>query len=117
MIKQVIFVKRLPGLSRAEFLDHWHNKHAALIASVADTLSIRRYVQLCPMAEDSPLARASKLECDGIAEVWFASADAAVSNANSLEARAALRLIREDEEHFIDRAHTLSFWGEEARVI
>ena len=117
MIKQVIIVNRLPQLSRAEFLDHWRNTHAPLIQSLAATLGIHRYVQLCPMAESSPLAAASKLDCDGIAEVWFHSAEAVLANGASPEAREAMKQIREDEELFIDRTRTHAFWGEEAPVI
>ncbi|MEL7028619.1 MAG: EthD domain-containing protein [Pseudomonadota bacterium] len=117
MIKQLIIVNRLPNLSKAEFLNHWRNTHAPLIASVSAAVGIRRYVQLSPLSDGSPLSKASNLECDGIAEVWFDSVASVLSGAASSEAKAAMKRIREDEERFIDRSRTQVIWGEEAQVI
>jgi uncharacterized protein (TIGR02118 family) len=117
MIRQTSIVYRLPHLTRAQFDDYWRKTHAPLIASVAEVLGIREYVQLCPVDDHSPLAKWSGLPCDGIALVSFDSAQAVVSCSAVPEAREAIALIREDEERFIDRARTTIIWGTEREII
>ena len=46
MIKLTFALVRLPHLSREQFQDYWLNTHGPLVASVRETLRIRRYVQL-----------------------------------------------------------------------
>ena len=45
MIKLTFCLTRLPGFTREAFQDYWINTHAPLVASVKDTLRIRRYVR------------------------------------------------------------------------
>ena len=46
MIKLTFCLVRLPHLSREEFQAYWRGTHAPLVASVAGTLKIRRYVNV-----------------------------------------------------------------------
>ena len=61
MIKLTFCLVRLPRLSRDEFQNYWYGTHAPLVASVADTLQIRRYVQMHSLpSEASAGMRASR---------------------------------------------------------
>ena len=84
MIKLTFCLTRLPHLSRDEFQAYWRGTHAPLVASVAETLQIRRYVQLhsLPSAASTPIreSRDAPPEYDGVAELWFDSLDSLAQN-------------------------------------
>lgn len=46
MIRITFCLTRKEGMALDGFQDYWLTKHAPLVKSVADTLHIRRYVQL-----------------------------------------------------------------------
>lgn len=117
MVKMLIAVTRLPGLSRAEFQQYWRREHALLVKSVADALGIRRYVQLCSLPDHSLLVNSPQLDCDGIAEIWFDSLETLTVKHRQPNARQALNKLREDEQRFIDRSRSLVFWGSEQVII
>jgi uncharacterized protein (TIGR02118 family) len=121
MIKLTFCLTRLPHLSREAFQDYWFNTHAPLVASVAETLLIRRYVQLHSLpAEASAAIRASRdapVEYDGVAELWFDSLDALAANGARPEAQAAGALLLEDERRFIDLPRSPLWWGEEKPIV
>lgn len=112
MIKLVFCLHRLPQLSREEFQRYWREQHAALVRSHASTLRIKRYVQLHSPAEDDPanealrLSRGGPAGYDGVAELWWDSAeDLAAASASEAGRRASLALL-EDERRFIDLARS-----------
>ena len=80
MIKLTFCLVRLPHLSRAQFQKYWFETHAPLVASVAETLQIRRYVQLHSLPAEAHAAlresRQAPAEFDGVAELWFDSLEA-----------------------------------------
>ena len=121
MIKLTFCLTRLPKLSREAFQAYWFNTHAPLVASVAQTLLIRRYVQLHSLpAQANAAVRAAREapgEYDGVAELWFDSLDAVVANGQRPEARAASALLLEDERRFIDLSRSPLWWGEERPVV
>ena len=121
MIKLTFCLTRLPHLSREAFQDYWFNHHGPLVASVADTLQIRRYVQLHSLpAEAHVQLRASRdapPEFDGVAELWFDSLEALAANGAREEARAAALMLLEDERKFIDLPKSPLWWGEEKVVV
>ena len=121
MIKLTFCLTRLPHLSREDFQAYWRNTHAPLVASVAETLQIRRYVQLHSLPHEANAAvRASREappEYDGVAELWFDSLDALAANGQRPEARAAAALLLEDERRFIDLAKSPLWWGEEKPIV
>ena len=45
MIRLNFPLRRLPNLSRADFQKYWREEHGPLVASVARTLQMRRYMQ------------------------------------------------------------------------
>lgn len=121
MINLTFCLVRLPHLTREQFQHYWFNTHAPLVASVAETLQIRRYVQLHSLPPEANAAiRASRNapeEFDGVAELWFDSLEALAANSERAEAREAGRLLLEDEQRFIDLAKSPLWWGEERVIV
>ncbi len=107
MIRLNFALRRLPGLSRAEFQRYWREKHGSLVAGVARSLRMRRYVQSHtledPLVDALRTAHAGMEEpFDGIASVWFDSRDDLIVATTSDEGRNAGALLLEDERRFID---------------
>jgi len=121
MIKLTFCLVRLPHLTREAFQAYWFDTHAPLVASVADTLRIRRYVQLHSLpAEAQEGMRASRdapAEFDGVAELWFESLEAVIENGRRPEAQAAAAMLLEDERRFIDLPRSPLWWGQERVVV
>lgn len=121
MIKLTFCLVRLPHLTREAFQTYWHGTHAPLVASVAETLRIRRYVQLHSLpVEASAGIRASREappEFDGVAELWFDSLEALVENGRRPEAQKAGAMLLEDEKRFIDLPKSPLWWGQERVVV
>ena len=121
MIKLTFCLVRLPHLSREAFQNYWYGTHAPLVASVAETLQIRRYVQMHSLpAEASEGLRASRdapPEFDGVAELWWDSLDALAENGRRPEAQAAGALLLEDERRFIDLERSPLWWSEEHEIV
>ena len=121
MIKLTFCLVRLPQLSRAQFQKYWFETHAPLVASVAETLQIRRYVQLHSLPPEAHAAlresRQAPEEFDGVAELWFDSLEALAANSERAEAREAGRVLLEDERRFIDLAKSPLWWGEERVIV
>jgi len=121
MIKLTFCLHRLPHLSRDAFQTYWRETHAPLVASVADTLGIKRYVQSHARAHKVDAAiqasRGSPESYDGVAELWWESWEqffAAGSNPGSEEANA---LLLEDERKFIDLTRSPLWFNEEHVVV
>ncbi len=91
------------------------------MTSVAESLGIRRYVQTHTL--DSPLndllaTTRQAPECfDGVAELWFDSADSIAEGASTPEGAAAAEMLLQDERRFIDHARSPLFLAEEHPVI
>ena len=121
MIKLTFCLTRLPRLSREAFQAYWFETHGPLVASVAETLKIRRYVQLhsLPAEANAGIAasRAAPPEYDGVAELWFDSLEALAENGRRPEAQAAGALLFEDERRFIDLPKSPLWWGTERVVV
>ncbi|MFN9847162.1 MAG: EthD domain-containing protein [Alphaproteobacteria bacterium] len=121
MIKLTFCLVRLPHLSREAFQAYWFDTHGPLVASVADELKIRRYVQLHSLpAEASAGLRASRSapdEYDGVAELWVDSLEVLAENGRRPEARTAAALLLEDERRFIDLPKSPLWWGQERVVV
>lgn len=121
MIKLTFCLVRLPGMSRSDFQRYWREVHAPLVASVADTLCIQRYVQMHSLpAEASVGLRASRSapeEFDGVAELWFKSLEVVAENGRRPEAQAAAALLLEDEKRFIDLPRSPLWWGQEHVIV
>jgi uncharacterized protein (TIGR02118 family) len=121
VIKLTFCLVRLPQLSRQQFQHYWFETHAPLVASVAETLQIRRYVQLHSLPAEAHAAiresREAPQEFDGVAELWFDNLEALAANSERAEAREAGRMLLEDERRFIDLPKSPLWWGEERVIV
>lgn len=119
MIKLTFCLRRLPGLTRAQFQDYWLHKHGPLVARHREVLRIRRYVQLHTGADAMNAAiratRGGPEEYDGVAELWWDSVDDIAFN-DTPEARAAGLELLEDEKKFIDLANSPLWFGTEHAI-
>lgn len=121
MIKLAFCLKRLPHLSREEFQKYWRENHAPLVRSHAKTLRIHRYVQLHTLDNPANAAlragRGGPDEYDGIAELWWKSAEDLAAATSEPGAAEAGRALLEDERKFIDLANSPLWIGEENVVV
>jgi len=119
VIKVVFGINRREGMALEDFLQYWGENHAALVKEVAQALNIRRYIQTHPTRHALATAMASGRGCalgfDGIAELWWDSADDL--KAASPEAREGMRRLLEDEKRFMDLPGSVLFLGEEHPVL
>jgi len=118
MIKLMYCVRRLPELSREEFQRYWRDTHGPLVRERAQALGIRRYVQTHTL--DSQLNEAMRASrgsdrniFDGVAELWWDSAESFGTGASTPEGRQAARELYEDEKRFIDFSRSTAFVAQE----
>ena len=117
MIKLVYCLRRLPHLSRDEFQSYWRETHGPLVRKHAGALAIRKYVQVHtsdnPINEALRASRGAMEPYDGVAELWWESADelsAAMASPAGVKAGQALL---EDEKRFIDVERSALWIAEE----
>jgi uncharacterized protein (TIGR02118 family) len=120
MVKLVFCLRRARHLTWDEFSDYWRDVHAPLVASHAEVLGIRRYVQVRTLdqprlQEDLRARNGSPEPFDGVAEVWLDSIDNL--RPSSPEAKAASAELREDERRFIDLPSSPILAGDELVVV
>jgi len=122
MMKLVYCLRRLPELSREEFQRYWRETHGPLVRERATALGIKRYVQVhtleSPLNEALRASRGSEDEIyDGVAELWWESAEALTAGTSTPEGRQAAQELREDEKRFIDFGRSVIFVAEENPVV
>ena len=117
MIELTYCLRRRSDLTWEQFSDYWREVHAPLVAERADTLGIRRYLQVRTM-QDRPLIEgmrarngASPEPFDGVAELWFDSIES--FSAVTPEGRQAAAELLADERNFIDLERWLIWLGSE----
>ena len=122
MVKLVFTLRRREDMTRAEFQRYWREEHAALVARHADTLRVKRYVQV--HSRDTDLDEAISAQrgtplrhFDGVAELWWESMDDLMAAYGSEEGQAASQELLEDERRFIDLAASPLWLGEENVVV
>lgn len=121
LIKVVYCIRRRQGLSPVEFQRYWKEVHAPMMLRHAGALRLVGYVQTSPVENSwsSRVERPGVLETpfDGIAELYWASAQ---DMRHSFEAAEALTLQRElaqDEVNFIDHARSARWIATETAPI
>ena len=122
MIKLVYCLRRRPELSREEFQAYWRQTHGPLVRQRAAALGIRRYVQVytlaSPLNEALAASRGSAEEpFDGVAELWWESAESVAAATSTPEGRQAAQELLEDEKRFIDFARSVIFVAQEYPVL
>jgi uncharacterized protein (TIGR02118 family) len=120
VIKLTFCLRRLPHLSREEFQRYWREQHAPLVAKHAGVLGILRYVQ-AHTGHDAlngamQASRGGPEAYDGVAELWFESAEAMAANTSEAAAKAGAELLA-DEEKFIDLANSPLWFSDEFKVV
>ena len=120
MIKLVYVVQARDDLAPEEFHRYWLEEHGPLVASVAEDIRARKYVQSHTV--DTPLnqalveSRGMAPIHHGITEVWWDSlAELEAGIASPEGAKAAARLL-EDEAKFIDFSRSTIFITEEHTI-
>lgn len=123
MVVITFLLRRRPELSADEFHSYWREQHGPLVASYAETLGIRRYVQLHTLDSGTGGAIAASRGCeptdwDGVALISFDSEAAIVEAATATEAgRAAATALFEDEQRFLDLERCELFLSDDHAVI
>jgi uncharacterized protein (TIGR02118 family) len=123
MVVITFLLRRRAELSAEDFHAYWRDRHGPLVASHAETLGIRRYVQLHTL--DSPIgaAVAASRSCedtdwDGVALIWFESEAAIVEAATTTESgQAAAAALYEDEQRFLDLERCELFLSEDHQLV
>ena len=124
MIKLVFALRRKPELSQAEFQAYWRETHAPLVAQRAETLKIRRYVQVhtVDLIELGGLHQAfqkrnggSPAPFDGVAELWFDDMEALGGDDPAV--RQAQAELLADEANFIDLPNSPMWIAEEHEIV
>ena len=117
MIKLVYVLQARDDVAPEEFHRYWLEEHGPLVASVAEDIRARKYVQSHTV--DTPLnqalveSRGMAPIHQGITEVWWDSLDELqAAMASDAGAKAAARLV-EDEARFIDFTRSTIFITEE----
>ncbi len=117
MMRIVFPLRRLKGMPDDEFYGYWREQHGPLVASVANDLGIRRYVQTHTLHDDPitlslrELYGSSDDLFDGMAEVWFNDPEDRNGAAFSEAGKAAGALLLEDEKKFIDMSRSCMYMG------
>ena len=121
MIKLVYCLRRLPELSLEEFQRYWRENHAPLVKKHSEALRIRRYVQVHtrtdPATEALRATRPGPEPYDGVAELWFDSAQDVTAGGTTPEGRRAGRELLEDEKRFIDISQSPIWIADENPVV
>jgi uncharacterized protein (TIGR02118 family) len=122
MIKLMYCLRRKPGVSRADFQHYWRTTHAPLVAGVAETLGVRRYVQSHTIATGLDDAIAVARGCtvepyDGVAELWWDDEASLIAGADSETGQQAGILLLKDEANFIDFERSAIFFVSENEVV
>jgi len=121
MTKLVFCLTRRAGLSHQEFLDYWYHRHAPLVRQHAKTIGLVKYVQshglAHPVDELLRRTRGGPPAYDGVAELFYESADALQQALLDRSVRPAGMALLEDEKLFIDLPHSPLFVCEERTLI
>ena len=117
MIKLIFCLRRLPQLSREEFQRYWREVHGPLVQRHGAALRIRRYVQAHTLGgsltDALAASRGGPAAFDGVAELWWDSAEDFAAASASDAGRVASLALLEDERRFIDHARSPLWVAEE----
>ena len=106
MVKLIGLLKRKDGITQEEFSQYWEEKHAPLIVKLFPEM--KRYVQnhavKLPGGGEPPF--------DGVSEVWYDDLQSCQTAAKFWQSDEG-KVIRDDEEKFIDRSKMVFLVAEE----
>ena len=117
MVKLVYGLRRLSHLSREEFQTYWRENHGPLVRRTAGPVNGRRYVQIHTIDFQRPAGARQAIErpepFDGVAELWWDSAEDYAPENPGPERQEAGRALFEDEQKFIDLSRSSVWLGRE----
>lgn len=107
MIRITYLLRRRPELSLEAFQHYWLETHGPIVAGLAGTLNVLRYVQVHRLDEPANEAMSQSRggmepAYDGVAELWWSHRDDLVAALETEAGQAAAATLVEDEARFID---------------
>jgi len=122
MVDIVFLLRRRPEMPAEEFHRYWREQHGPLVASLADTLNIRRYAQLHTL--DTPLTEALRdsrdcepIHFDGVALVSFESVESLGAAVTTPGGATASDALLDDERRFLDLERCAIWFADHHDVI
>ena len=113
MIKMTMLLKRKPGLTHEQFVDHHIHRHGPLFRSIPEAKAhVLRYIQTHPVAFSSDAVKIN--DYDGTAELWFDSVDGMNAVLTSAFYKAQ---VFPDEKTFLDHDTTQVTVGTQVEII
>jgi uncharacterized protein (TIGR02118 family) len=120
MIKLVYVVQARDDVAPEEFHRYWLEEHGPLVASVAEDIRARKYVQShtieTPLNQALVESRGMAPIHQGITEVWWDSMEELEAAVATPEGAAAGARLVEDEAKFIDFSRSTIFLTEEHTI-
>jgi len=120
-IKLVHFFRRLPDLSLQECQTYWRETHGSLVRRHATALGLMCYVQAHTLDDplnDAMRAMRGALEpYDGVNELWWKDRDSLERSLSTPEGQQAWKLLRQDEQRFMDASRSSSWLAKEDVVV
>ncbi len=119
MVKLCFCMRRLPHLTREEFLEYWGKKHTRAGGPRAiEILGMRKYCQVRTLSAELNREVGSSRpgiepEFDGIAEIWLDSVEAYQRDWSSPEGMETMKGFLDDEKNFVDWSRSTVFLAEE----
>jgi uncharacterized protein (TIGR02118 family) len=117
VIKVVMALRRRDDVTPEEFHRYWREEHGPLACRLLEPLKLSRYVQTHTLDSDVnaqlAAARGTVEAYDGVAELWWDSADDLMAVFGSEEGQRANAALAEDEARFIDLERSSLFLTEE----
>jgi len=122
MIDVVLCIRRRDELSPEEFRRYWRDEHAPLVASHAETLGIRSYVQHHTLVTGLESIVQGDRGCpadayDGVVVISFDSLDDMAAKGAEPAALAAAEQLAADERRFIDHAQSRIWFTEHHTIV
>ncbi|MDG2004063.1 MAG: EthD family reductase [Novosphingobium sp.] len=98
MLKQLCLLTRKPGMSMADFIDYYENRHAPLLAPMMP--QARRYVRRYVHPEMNAVSQTvPDIPFDCLTEIWWDSREAFEAGMAYLREGERMQRIREDEKN------------------
>ncbi len=110
MVKLIGLVKRKAGMTQEEFSRYWEKEHGPLVARVFP--GAKRYVQNHPVK----LPGGGEPQVDGVVEIWFDDLESFLAASDFYRGDRG-KVIRDDEDKFIDRSQMVFLVAEEKVIL
>ena len=112
MLKQVLLMKRRPGMTLDEFIDYYENHHVKLVEKYVQLA--RRYVRRYVKPQKNPMTgELVELDFDVMTEIWWDSAEDLKATGKLLAQDNAYPAIWKDEENLFSSHDNRTFTVEE----